>query len=133
MARFKIYSKDGQTVRYEGCPRYNGTYLKVSYLEFSSIASPTPIAWQVGDYVDYPRTGLRYTLRAIPAVKKTAKPGRTGDAFVYQNVQFMAQTQDLAVTPFIDLVPEDNGVHFSTQSAVSTFENAYGIAARIQA
>ena len=133
MARFKIYSKDGLTVRYEGCPRYNGTYLKVSYLEFSSIASPTPIAWQVGDYVDYPRTGLRYTLRSIPAVKKTAKPGQTGDAFVYQNVQFMAQTQDLAVAPFVDLVPEDNGVHFSTQSAVSTFENAYGIAARIQA
>ena len=133
MARFKIYSKDGQTVRHEGCPRFNGTYLKVSYLEFSSIASPTPIAWQVGDYVDYPRTGLRYTLRSIPAVKKTAKPGQTGDAFVYQNVQFMAQTQDLAVAPFIDLVPEDNGVHFSTQSAVSTFENAYGIAARIQA
>ena len=48
-------------------------------------------------------------------------------------VQFMAQTQDLAVAPFIDLVPGDNGVHFSTQSAVSTFENAYGIAARIQA
>ena len=45
----------------------------------------------------------------------------------------MAQTQDLSVAPFIDLVPEDNGVHFSTQSAVSTFENAYGIAARIQA
>ena len=133
MARFKIYSKDGQTVRYEGCPKYNGTYLKVSYLEFSSIASPTPIAWQVGDYVDYPRTGLRYTLRSIPSVRKKAKSGQTGDAFVYQNVQFMAQTQDLAVAPFIDLVPEDNGVHFSTQSAVSTFENAYGIAARIQA
>ena len=133
MARFKIYSKDGQTVRYEGCPKYNGTYLKVSYLEFSSIASPTPIAWQVGDYVDYPRTGLRYTLRSIPSVRKKAKSGQTGDAFVYQNVQFMAQTQDLAVAPFIDLVPGDNGVHFSTQSAVSTFENAYGIAARIQA
>ena len=133
MARFKIYSKDGQTVRYEGCPKYNGTYLKVSYLEFSSIASPTPIAWQVGDYVDYPRTGLRYTLRSIPSVRKRAKSGQTGDAFVYQNVQFMAQTQDLAVAPFIDLVPGDNGVHFSTQSAVSTFENAYGIAARIQA
>ena len=133
MARFKIYSKDGQTLRYEGCPRYNGTYLKVSYLEFSSVASPTPIAWQVGDYVDYPRTGLRYTLRSIPAVKKTAKSGQTGNAFVYQNVRFMAQTQDLSVAPFIDLVPEDNGVHFSTQSAVSTFENAYGIAARIQA
>ena len=133
MARFKIYSKDGQTVRYEGCPKYNGTYLKVSYLEFSSIASPTPIVWQVGDYVDYPRTGLRYTLRSIPSVRKKAKSGQTGDAFVYQNVQFMAQTQDLAVAPFIDLVPGDNGVHFSTQSAVSTFENAYGIAARIQA
>lgn len=133
MAKFKIYSKDGQTVRYEGCPKYSGVYLKVSYLEFSSIASPTPIAWQVGDYIDYPRTGLRYTLRAIPPLRKTAKPGQTGDAFTYQNVQFMAQTQDLAVAPFRDLVPDDNGVHFSTQQSVSTYENAYGIAARIQA
>ena len=133
MAKFKIYSKDGQTVRYEGCPKYNGVYLKVSYLEFASISSPARIDWHVGDYVDYPRTGLRYTLRSIPPEKKIAKPGQSGDAFTYQNVQFMAQTQDLVVAPFRDLVPEDNGVHFSTQQAVSTYENAYGIAARIQA
>ena len=133
MAKFKIYSKDGQTVRYEGCPKYNGVYLKVSYLEFASISSPARIDWHVGDYVDYPRTGLRYTLRSIPPEKKIAKPGQSGDAFTYQNVQFMAQTQDLVVAPFRDLVPEDNGVHFSTQQAVSTYENAYGIAARVQA
>ena len=120
-------------MRYEGCPKYNGVYLKVSYLEFASISSPARIDWHVGDYVDYPRTGLRYTLRSIPPEKKIAKPGQSGDALTYQNVQFMAQTQDLVVAPFRDLVPEDNGVHFSTQQAVSTYENAYGIAARIQA
>ena len=133
MAKFKIYSKDGQSVRYEGCPKYNGVYLKVSYLEFTSISSPVPIDWHVGDYIDYPRTGLRYTLRSVPAVRKTAKSGQTGDAFTYPNVQFMAQTQDLVIAPFRDLVPGDNGVHFSTQQSVSTYENAYGIAARIQA
>ena len=133
MAKFKIYSKDGQSVRYEGCPKYNGVYLKVSYLEFTSISSPVPIDWHVGDYIDYPRTGLRYTLRSAPAVRKTAKSGQTGDAFTYPNVQFMAQTQDLVVAPFRDLVPGDNGIHFSTQQSVSTYENAYGIAARIQA
>ena len=81
MARFGIISKDGKEIRYEGKPRYIGTYLKPSYIEFSEIASPAPIEWQVGDYVDYPRTGMRYRLYSIPQATKNARKGSHGRAF----------------------------------------------------
>lgn len=133
MARFNIISKDGKSVRYSGKPRYNGSYLKPSFLEFSEIASASPIAWEVGDYVDYPRTGMRYYLYSIPQASKNARKGTSGRAFTYSNVQFYASTKDLDIALFRDIVPNDNGVHFSTSPDVSTYENVYGIADRIQA
>lgn len=133
MARFKIISKDGQSVRYEGKPRYNGSYLKPSFLEFSEISVPSPIAWEVGDYVDYPRTGMRYRLYSIPQPSKNARKGSHGGAFTYSNVQFHAATKELEIALFRDLVANDNGIHFSTSPDVATFEDVEGIARRIQA
>lgn len=132
MARFKIHSKDGNEVRYEGKPRYIGSYLKPSHLEFSEIASPTLIQWEVGDYIDYPRTGLRYYLYSIPQASKNARKETYGGAFVYSGVQFYAATKELEIAPFRDLVIEDNYIHFSTSPDVATFENVEGIARRIQ-
>lgn len=133
MARFNITSKDGQSVRFEGKPRYIGSYLKPSYIEFSEIASPTPIEWEVGDYVDYPRTGLRYKLYSIPQASKNAKKGAHGRSFTYSNVQLHAATKELEIALFRDLVDNDNNIHFSTSPDVATFEDVYGIARRIQA
>ena len=133
MARFGILSKDGESVRFEGKPRYIGTYLKPSYLEFSEIASPAPIAWEVGDYVDYPRTGMRYYLYSIPQPSKNARKGSHGRAFTYSNVQLHAATKELEIALFRDLVSNDNNIHFSTSPDVATFEDVYGIARRIQA
>lgn len=133
MARFKIISKsDDSIVRYEGKPRYIGTYLKPSHLEFSEIASPTPIAWEVGDYVDYPRTGMRYRLYSIPQASKNANKGTYGGAFTYTGVQFHAATKELEIALFRDIVSNDNNIHFSTSPDVATFEDVYGIARRIQ-
>lgn len=132
MARFSIYSKDGETVRYSGKLRYNGNYLKVSYVEFAEIASPGPIAWEVGDYVEYSHTGLRYRLYYIPQPKKQARRNSVGDAFIYENVQFHAATKMLERAIFHDLVKSDNGIHFSTRESLSTYEDVYGIATRIQ-
>lgn len=132
MARFKIYSKDGSVVKYEGKPRYIGSYLKPSHLEFSEIASPTLINWEVGDYIDYPRTGLRYYLYSIPQASKNARKETYGGTFVYSGVQFYAATKELEIAPFRDLVIEDNYIHFSTSPDVATFENVEGIARRIQ-
>lgn len=143
MAHFKIYSKSGEDVRYEGCPTYNGVYLKPSYLEFREICSPTPINWQVGDYIDYisdkkitdelcVRNGYRYKLYDIPQPTKKAAIVKSGESFVYQNVQFFAPTKDLELCPFRDIVPNDNYIHFSTRQDVSTFEDLNGIAKRIE-
>ena len=141
MARFTIYSSDGQTVRYTGTPVYHGTHLKPAYLEFREIASPTPIAWEVGDYVDYSvidgggnetRTGYRYKLYSLPQPTKQAASGLAGDAFVYNDVQFHCATKDLEIAPFRDVVISDNTIHFTTLPEVATFEDVYGIARRIQ-
>ena len=133
MARFKIFSKDGATVRYEGKPRYIGSYLRPSHLEFSEIASDIPIQWEVGDYVEYPRTGMKYYLYSVPQVSKNARKGSYGGAFTYTSVQFYASSKDLEIAPFRDIVSGDNGIHFSTSPDVSTYEDIYGIVSRIQA
>lgn len=133
MARFKIISKDGSSVKYEGKLRYIGSYLKPSYVEFSEISSSTPINWEIGDYVDYSRTGMRYRLYSVPQVVKNARAGSHGNAFSYTNVQFFAATKELEIALFRDLVLGDNNMHFSTSPDVATFEDVAGIARRIQA
>jgi hypothetical protein len=132
MARFTIYSKEGNSIRHSGEPKYNGTYLNVPYVEFRSIESPTRINWEVGDFVDYYRTGFRYKLYSLPEPKKQARANSYGAAFVYSNVKFYEATKELEIALFRDLVPEDNKIHFSTRPDVTTFENVYGIAERIQ-
>ena len=133
MARFNIMARDGQSIRYSGAPKYNGLFGKPSYIEFSEIASATPIEWQVGDYVDYSRTGFRYKLYTIPQVVKSSTSGTAGDAFVYKNVHFYCATKDLEIALFRDIVEYDNGIHFSSIPNVDTYEDVYGIINRIQA
>lgn len=132
MSIFKIISKDSQSVRYEGAPQYNGAYLGVDYIEFRTISSPSIIDWEIGDYVDYFRTGKRYKLYSLPMPKKVARVGSYGGAIEYSNVQFFAATKELEIAPFKDLVADDNGIHFSTRPDVSTFEDVRGIARRIE-
>lgn len=133
MARFTIYSKDGKAERYTGSLQYNGTYLGVDFVSFHTVASPVVINWQIGDYVDYERTGVRYKLYSLPQPKKVAKRNSYGAAFEYSNVQLFAPTKELEIAPFRDIVPGDSHIHFSTRPDISTFEDVYGIAARIQA
>lgn len=132
MAKFTIYSKDGATVRHTGEPQYSGSYMGVDYVEFRSVSSPTPIDWQIGDYVDYYRTGKRYKLYSLPMPKKVARKGDYGASLEYSNVQLHGATKELEIAPFRDLVPKDNKIHFSTRPEVSTYEDVYGIARRIQ-
>lgn len=123
----------GGGVIYSGKPKYNGLFGKPSYLEFAEIASPSPIPFQIGNYVDYPRTGIRYKLYREPLVEKSARKNTCGDAFVYKNVQFFAPTKDLELALFRDLVMNDNLIHFSSIPNVDTYEDVAGIARRIQA
>ena len=134
MARFSIYSKNGQSIRHSGKPVYNGTYLKVPYIEFKEIASPFPIEWEIGDYLDYSRTGLRYKLYSLPQPKKQGRSNEYGASFVYANVQLFDATKELEIALFNDMVLDaERNVHFSTRESASTYEDVYGIARRIQA
>ena len=133
MAKFTIHSKDGRNARHVGEPQYSGSYMSVDYVEFRSISSPSIIDWEIGDYIDYFRTGKRYKLYSIPMPKKVARVGSYGAAIEYSNVQFFAATKELEIAPFKDLVADDNGIHFSTRPDVSTFEDVHGIARRIEA
>nr|DAH79249.1 MAG TPA: hypothetical protein [Caudoviricetes sp.] len=131
MSKYKILSDEG-VFKASGSLQYNGSYLKPSYVEFKEIVSPTPALFQVGDYVDYDRTGLRYRLYSIPQPKKQARRGSVGDAFVYENVQLFAATKMLERAIFHDVVKSDNGIHFSTRESLTTYEDVYGIVSRIQ-
>ena len=133
MARLGIMAAGGGSVRFRGCPVYHGTYLKPSYLEFREIASDTPVAWAVGDYVDYPRTGLRYTLYDLPEMAQNSEKAGVAERYVYSNVRLYAKTKDFERCLFRDIVTADNAIHFSSRKTISTFEDVEGIAARIQA
>lgn len=134
MSKYGIRAKaNPMLVRGFGTPVYHGTFLKPAYLEFREIASPQRINWQIGDYVDYDRTGFRYKLYSVPQPVKQAVSAASGESFVYRDVQFFAATKDLEIAPFRDLVISDNTIHFTTLPDVSTYEDVFGIARRIQA
>lgn len=136
MAKYSIIAKGGASTRYTGNMTYNGPYLKPAYVEFRNVASPTPIPFEVGDYVVYDRLGLTFRLYYVPTPKKQARRNSYGGAFVYDNVVLYAATKDLEKTPFHDmsiLYDVENHIHFSSRNSASTFENVQGIANRIQA
>lgn len=133
MARFSITAAGGGSVRFRGCPVYHGTYLKPSYLEFREVASDSPIGWAPGDYVDYPRTGLRYYLYDLPECVQYSERTGVAERYVYSNVRLYARTEDLERCVFRDLVSGDNTVHFSSRRTFSTYEALDGVARRIQA
>ena len=144
MAQIAIYDKSGNYKlnshgdRVYGKMKYVGQTVNISYLEFT-IASPYPIAWNVGDYVDWGAgligaTNLRFMLFSIPQPKKEAERGLYGGGFVYSGVQFHDYGQILSLVPFVDMeVENDNLIHYSTRSGLSTFEPVAGILARLQA
>ena len=133
MARFSITAAGGGSVRFRGCPVYHGTYLKPSYLEFREAASDSPIDWAPGDYVDYPRTGLRYYLYDLPECVQNSERTAVAERYVYSNVRLYARTEDLERCVFRDLVSGDNTAHFSSRRTFSTYEALDGVARRIQA
>ena len=112
--------------------KYNGMYLKVSYVE-CTIESATPIAFEVGDYIIHDYTGLKYFLRNEVSVKKQSSSGSYKEAFVYAGVKFKSATYMLEECMFLDIVANDNTLAYTSLPEVTTYEDVYGIAERIQA
>lgn len=97
-----------------------------------TISSPTPIEWAVTDYLVY--RGETFTLRHLPARKKQARVLTSGEAFVYENMVFYSPIDELASVEFLDVVLEDNNLHYT---ALPTFdfycETVQDLADRLQA
>ena len=144
MARITIYDKSGSPKlnshgdQVYGKMKYVGQTMSISYLEFN-ISSPYPVAWSVGDYVEYGAgligtANIRFMLFTIPQPRKDAEGGLYGGGFVYSGIQFHDPGQILTLAPFTDMqVVNDVLIHYSTRSGLSTFENVAGILARFQA
>lgn len=108
-----------------------GRFMEVAQIE-CTVKSPEPIAFEIGDYVVYDYNNLTYSLYDVPTPKKQARSGSYGEAFIYE-LRFKADTEQLDICPFLDLVANDNGAHYTSLPSFSTFENVYGIVARLQA
>ena len=111
--------------------RQVGSFMNVATIE-ATVKTPTPFAFKVGDYVIFDYNGLTYTLYNVAPEKKQARSGTYGEAFIYE-LKFKADTEQLVICPFLDLVANDNGLHYTSLPSFSTYENVYGIAVRLQA
>ena len=108
-----------------------GKFMEVATIE-ATIKSTLPIDIKVGDYVIFDYNNLKYTLYDVYPAKKQARSSTYGEAYVY-DLKFKADTEQLSICPFLDLVPNDNNLTYSSLPSFSTFENVYGIADRLQA
>ena len=126
-----VYSQDGKTER---CIlnqlEYNGEFMGACSVTFS-ISSPTPIEFQIGDYLIYREE--RFELNYIPTELKKSSKGTNGESFNYQDVQFNSLSDELVRCSFLDYVVGDNLIHYSSLPVFSFYaESINALAERIQ-
>lgn len=117
MSAWNIYHKDGTKLT-----DVNGEQITVHGLEYSdswmgecfvaiNFKHEVPINFQIGDYIVY--RGERFELNYEPGKDKQARPDTYGEGFVYDSVKFNALQDELARTEFLDVVLNDNELHYT--------------------
>ena len=117
MSTWNIYHKDGSKLT-----DVNGEQITVHGLEYSdswmgecfltiNFKHEAPINFQIGDYIVY--RGERFELNYEPGKDKQARPGTYGEGFVYDSVKFNALQDELARAEFLDVVLNDNELHYT--------------------
>lgn len=109
---------------------YNDEWMSQRYVS-TSIESPSPIDFQIGDYLIY--RGERFEINYDPGKIKSAPRYEKGDAFKYENVKFNSLDDELARCDFLDVVLEDNQLHFTGLPKFSFYGGVTDVADRIQA
>ena len=109
--RYKIYAKDGKTVRAEAATlEYSGVYMGERLLTVT-VKSPYPVSFAYGDYIDY--RGERFTLRNVPSEKRQARSYTDGEAMVYEGLRFAGYYAELSDVQMCDIVLSDNGIPYT--------------------
>lgn len=117
MSTWNIYHKDGSKLT-----DVNGEQITVHGLEYSdswmgecfltiNFKHETPIDFQIGDYIIY--RNERFELNYEPGKDKQARPDTYGEGFVYDSVKFNALQDELARAEFLDVVLNDNELHYT--------------------
>ena len=118
MSTWNIYHKDGSKLT-----DVNGEKITVHGLEYSdswmgecfvtiNFKHEVPINFQIGDYIVY--RGERFELNYEPGKDKQARPDTYGEGFVYDSVKFNALQDELARAEFLDVVLNDNELHYTS-------------------
>lgn len=118
MSTWNIYHKDGSKLT-----DVSGEQITVHGLEYSdswmgecfltiNFKHEVPINFQIGDYIVY--RGERFELNYEPGKDKQARPDTYGEGFVYDSVKFNALQDELARAEFLDVVLNDNELHYTS-------------------
>ena len=118
MSTWNIYHKDGSKLT-----DVNGEQITVHGLEYSdswmgecfvtiNFKHEVPINFHIGDYIVY--RGERFELNYEPGKDKQARPDTYGEGFVYDSVKFNALQDELSRAEFLDVVLNDNELHYTT-------------------
>lgn len=125
----KIFSKGGIKLAEVNEASYSGTFMGERFVT-CTVKSSTPIQFLPGDYIDY--RGERFVLDYTPTDKKTASSGSIGNAFQY-DLKFVSLKHELEKCLFLDVVLNDNEIHYTGLSNVQVFGDAKVLADRILA
>ena len=131
MSEWIVYSKDGLTER---CSvkslEYNGEWMGKCNVSVT-ISSPSPIDFEIGDFLEY--RGERFEINYDPSVIKQSSRETYGEGFKYENVIFNSLSDELTRCDFLDYVPSDNQIHYTSLPTFSFFADNIGkLAERIQ-
>ena len=118
MSTWNIYHKDGSKLT-----DVNGEQITVHGLEYSdswmgecfvtiNFKHEVLINFQIGDYIVY--RGERFELNYEPGKDKQARPDTYGEGFIYDSVKFNALQDELARAEFLDVVLNDNELHYTS-------------------
>lgn len=138
MSKWNIYHKDGTKLA-----DVNGDEIIVHGLQYSDkwmgdcfltidLKNNAPINFKIGDYIIY--RGERFELNYEPGKDKKASLNTYGEGFVYDSVKFNALQDELSRSEFLDVVLNDNELHYTALPKFSFYvESLDDLLDRIQA
>ena len=138
MSRWNIYHKDGtkltdvndDEVVVHGL-QYSDKWMGDCFLTID-FKNNAPINFEIGDYIIY--RGERFELNYEPGKDKKARLNTYGEGFVYDSVKFNALQDELSRSEFLDVVLNDNELHYTALPKFSFYvESLDDLLDRIQA
>lgn len=127
---WEIKGKDNQVKATVGSLEYNGEWMGESYVTVT-LESPAPVNFEIGDYIIY--RDERFEINYDPGKIKSAPRYEKGDAFKYENIKFNSLADELTRCDFLDIVLEDNQIHFTGLPKFSFYGGVKDLANRMQA